>query len=150
MMSDNRVKMNTKQQVMKTLKFPRIVFLVLITLVSFSCNKEEDENKNLSSSPLAGRWSLNEVDDGNGLEPFDEYFVWNLNSNGTGFSEYRANGGPLVIFDLIWEVTPDNVLTISQDGGQDWMRERIINQTPTELWTYDLDFDDELRYIKIP
>ena len=94
---------------------------------------------------------MNEVDDGNGLEPFDEYFVWNLNSNGTGFSEYGANGGgPSVKFDLIWEVTSDNVLRISRDGGQDWQRERIINQTPTELWTYDLDFEEELRYIKIP
>jgi len=144
-MLDDRFKMNKKQQIMNTPKFPSIVILVLIMLVSFSCKKEEN-----SSSPLAGRWSLNEVDDGNGLEPFDEYFVWNLNSTGTGFSEYSANGGPSVKFDLIWEVTSDNVLRISRDGGQDWQRERIINQTPTELWTYDLDFDEELRYIKIP
>ena len=128
-----------------------LLILFMILGVS-SCKDDEptNTNTNTNNSALSGKWSLSEVDDGSGLEPVDEYFVWNLNSNGTGFSEYRSEGGPLVKFDLIWEVTSDNILRISQDGGQDWLEERILKQTSTELWTYDIFWEEELRYKKIP
>ncbi|MDA7550110.1 hypothetical protein N8719_03790, partial [Flavobacteriaceae bacterium] len=96
-------------------------------------------------------WQLNQINEGNGLEPFNEFFVWELYSDGTGLYRYREDGTPPeVTFDIIWEVTPENVLRLSADGGQDWEEEEILNQTSSELWTYSLDWEEELRYLKIP
>jgi len=105
---------------------------------------------NNSNSLIVGHWSLVYEDDGSGLTPFDEYFVWELNSDGTGFSRYREDGtGPLVSFPLIWELTADDVLRISEDGGQDWTEEEVQNLTNTELWTYDAYWEEWYRYEKI-
>ena len=134
----------------KTFKFQiYFLLLILVTTSTTSCKKEDDSLSNQESA-LVGKWSLKGVDEGSGLKPFNEYFVWELNSDGKGFSKYRQDGtGSLVTFSLIWEVSSDNILRISRDGGQDWQRERILKISSSELWTYDMDFDEGLRYIKV-
>ena len=128
------------------MKLFKYCLIALISISLFSCEKDDDTTP---SNPIVGHWSLKQIDEGNGIEPFDEYFVWELNSDGKGFSRYRSGGnGGLVSFSLIWEVT-NNTLRISRDGGQDWQRESILKLTSSELWTNDLDFDEELRYEKI-
>jgi hypothetical protein len=126
------------------------LFLTLL-IVACSASTSNNNSDSNSNNSIVGNWQLNQINEGDGLEPFNEYFVWELYSNGTGFSRYREDGtGATVSFSLIWEVTSDNILRISRDGGQDWEEEEILNQTSSELWTYSQDWEEELRYLKIP
>ena len=128
----------------------RKAIYLFLTVLIVACSGDGG-NESPNNNSIIGNWQLNQVDEGAGLEPFNEYFVWELYSDGTGFSRYREDGtGTLVSFSLIWEVTSDNILRISRDGGQDWEREQILNQTSSELWTFSLDWGEEYRYLKIP
>tara|TARA_B110000503_G_scaffold5538_1_gene7657 strand:+ start:86 stop:475 length:390 start_codon:yes stop_codon:yes gene_type:complete len=128
----------------------RKAIYLFLTVLIVACSGDGG-NESTNNNSIIGNWQLNQVDEGAGLEPFNEYFVWELYSDGTGFSRYREDGtGTLVSFSLIWEVTSDNILRISRDGGQDWEREQILNQTSSELWTFSLDWGEEYRYLKIP
>ena len=121
---------------------------LLLALIIVACSSDDSSN---DGNSIVGNWQLNQINEGDGLETFNEYFVWELYSDGTGFSRYREDGtGTLVSFSLIWEITSDNILRISRDGGQDWEEEEILNQTSSELWTYSLELVEELRYLKIP
>ncbi|MDB4178516.1 lipocalin family protein [Flavobacteriaceae bacterium] len=127
------------------------LFYLFLAVTLFSCSSDDSNSNNASNNSIVGNWQLNQINEGDGLETFNEYFVWELYSDGTGFSRYREDGtGTLVSFSLIWEITSDNILRISRDGGQDWEEEEILNQTSSELWTYSLELVEELRYLKIP
>ena len=127
------------------------LFYLFLAVTIFACSSDDSNSNNASNNSIVGNWQLNQINEGDGLETFNEYFVWELYSDGTGFSRYREDGtGTLVSFSLIWEITSDNILRISRDGGQDWEEEEILNQTSSELWTYSLDWEEELRYLKIP
>jgi len=132
----------------------KLLYTFLAVSIIFSaCEEEvvEPSTNNNNNNSIAGNWQLNQVNEGGGLETYNEYFVWELNDDGTGFSRYREDGtGTLVSFSLIWEVTSNNILRISRDGGQDWESEQILNQTSSELWTYSLDWEEDQRYLKIP
>ena len=122
---------------------------LFLALLIVACSDDDRTNNNNSS--IVGNWQLNQINEGDGLEPYNEFFVWELYSDGTGLYRYREDGTPPeVTFDIIWEVTPEDVLRLSADGGQDWEEEEILNQTSSELWTYSLDWEEELRYLKIP
>ena len=135
----------------------KLLYILLAVSIIFSACEEDtplpatNNNANNNNS-IVGNWQLNQVNEGNGLEPFNEYFVWELYSDGTGLYRYSEDGTPpgAVTFDIIWEVTSANVLRLSADGGQDWEEEQILNQTSSELWTYNLDWEEENRYLKIP
>ncbi|MDA7706009.1 lipocalin family protein [Flavobacteriaceae bacterium] len=127
------------------------LFYLFLAVTIFACSSDDSNSNNASNNSIVGNWQLNQINEGDGLETFNEYFVWELYSDGTGFSRYREDGtGTLVSFSLIWEITSDNILRISRDGGQDWEEEEILNQTSSELWTYSLELVEELRYLKIP
>ena len=135
----------------------KLLYTFLAVSLIFSACEEDtplpatNNNANNNNS-IVGNWQLNQVNEGNGLEPFNEYFVWELYSDGTGLYKYSEDGTlpGAVTFDIIWEVTSANVLRLSADGGQDWEEEEILNQTSSELWTYNLDWEEENRYLKIP
>ena len=135
----------------------KLLYTFLAVSLIFSACEEDtplpaaNNNANNNNS-IVGNWQLNQVNEGNGLEPFNEYFVWELYSDGTGLYKYSEDGTlpGAVTFDIIWEVTAANVLRLSADGGQDWEEEEILNQTSSELWTYNLDWEEENRYLKIP
>ena len=127
----------------------KLLYTFLALSIIFSaCEEEvvEPSTNNNNNNSIAGNWQLNQVNEGGGLETYNEYFVWALNDDGRGFSRYREDGtGTLVSFSLIWEVTSNNILRISRDGGQDWESEQILNQTSSELWTYSLDWEEDKR-----
>ena len=126
------------------------LLLLTFALSLFACDGGGDGDNNINND-LVGKWSLNQIDEGFGLVSFDEFFVWELNSNGSGVYRYMEDGTPPeVTFDIIWEVTANNVLRFSADGGQDWEEETILLLTNSELWTYSDEWEEECRYIKIP
>ena len=73
----------------------KLLYTFLAVSIIFSaCEEEvvEPSTNNNNNNSIAGNWQLNQVNEGGGLETYNEYFVWELYSDGTGLYKYSEDG----------------------------------------------------------
>lgn len=97
---------------MKQLKF--LLVLVFATILSVSCNNDDDSNSDATDSALIGSWEYSEVFDG---EEFLAVVTFNANNSGTTYTEYTFEGETESETDNFTWSTNGNKLSISDSEG---------------------------------